>query len=351
MTMFSLHISRRTWLSLLLLALAWWWITIYFHFILQIAAILFVAFLLSLAIRPLADGLARWHIPRGVTVIGVYVGLIGLASILGDHLVPLITIQTEQLRTLGPALLKETLVRLTTQSWLSNWLPTLGSFSQQIAILLNALLPKIFDTAVSLGDLTIDGLIIFVLAYFFVTDGSLSERLILTVVPKVYHPHVLHYFTQIRFRLSRWILAQLAIASYLAIIWGTTLTLLGVPYAFTIALAGAVFEIIPFVGGIVALSLSLLSALTVDPWLAVWVGIIYAVITEVQAHIVAPALYGKAIRLHPALMIVALFMGAKLNGLVGVFFAVPLTVIIATLAQELQTSPSPQSLVQLGANK
>ena len=123
------------------------------------------------------------------------------------------------------------------------------------------------------------------------------------------------------------------------------------PYAFTIALAGAVFEIIPFVGGIVALSLSLLSALTVDPWLAVWVGIIYAVITEVQAHIVAPALYGKAIRLHPALMIVALFMGAKLNGLVGVFFAVPLTVIITTLAQELQTSPSPQSLVQLGANK
>ena len=129
MTMFSLHISRRTWLSLLSLALAWWWITIYFHFILQIGAILFVAFLLSLAIRPLADGLARWHIPRGATVIGVYVGLIGLASILGDQLAPLITIQTEQLRTLGPALLKETLVRLTTQSWLSNWLPTLGSFS------------------------------------------------------------------------------------------------------------------------------------------------------------------------------------------------------------------------------
>ena len=176
MTVFSLHVSGRTWLALLLLAFTGWLATTHFPLILEISTILLGAFLLSLAIAPLAERLARWRVPRGVTVLSIYIGLIGLARVLGDLLAPVIDTQTQRLRTHGPALFQELMTRLTALPWLNRWLPSLGTLSQQATSLLNTLLPTLLNTAVDLGDLTLNALVLLVLAYFLVTDGALSER-------------------------------------------------------------------------------------------------------------------------------------------------------------------------------
>ena len=81
-----------------------------------------------------------------------------------------------------------------------------------------------------------------------------------------------------------------------------------------------------------------MSALTVDPWLAVWVILLYAVVVQVQSHLVAPAFYGRAMHLHPAAVLVALLIGAKAKGIIGVFFAVPVAVVLLTLLQELSAA-------------
>ncbi|MBX3012514.1 MAG: AI-2E family transporter [Caldilineaceae bacterium] len=338
------HIRLHLWLALLALAVASWWAITYFVILVQIGAILFGAFLLSLALRPLADTLAQHRVPRGVTVLGIYVGLIALLSTLGDLMTPVIDEQTQQLRLHGPALLQDVITRLTTITWLDSWLPSLTALSQRVTALLGTILPSLLSTVVSLGDLTLNLLVILVLAYFLATDGTLSERLVLKFTPPAYQTQLQQLLDRLRFRLTRWVWAQLAIALYFGLAFGIALALLRIPHAFTIALLGGFIEIIPYVGGAVALSLAILSALTVNPWLALWVLIIYLVIAQVQAHIVAPALFGAAIDLHPALVLVALFTGAKIGGITGVFFAIPITVIIATLLQE-RYAPQPPSAI------
>lgn len=329
-------IRLQVWLALFTLGLTTWLTITYFTLLVQISTILLSAFLLSLAIYPLADQLSRLRVPRGLTVLGVYVGLIGLFSLLGDLVTPLIEAQAQQWREHGPALFQDLLNRSTTLPWLSRFLPSLNALSAQMASLLDTLFPTLLKTAADLGDLTLNLLVILVLTYFLVVDSELSERFILTFAPATYRPHLQPLMARLRFKLTRWIGAQVAIVLYFGIAFGLALALLGVPHAFTIALIGAVIEIIPYVGGLVSLLLGVLGALTVNPWLALWVFLIYLVITQVQAHVVAPALFGAAIDLHPALIVIAIFAGAKIGGIVGVFFAVPVTVIITTLVQEMR---------------
>ena len=90
------QIRLQVWLALLSLALATWLTITYFTLLVQISTLLLSAFLLSLAIYPLADPLARLRIPRGFTVLGVYIGLIGLFSILGNLVFPVLDAQAQQ---------------------------------------------------------------------------------------------------------------------------------------------------------------------------------------------------------------------------------------------------------------
>jgi predicted PurR-regulated permease PerM len=111
---------------------------------------------------------------------------------------------------------------------------------------------------------------------------------------------------------------------------------LKIPFALTIGPVGGVLEIIPYFGSAVGLILALLSALTGQPLQALWVTIYFAIIVELEGHIIEPAFYGRAIGMHPAAVLVALLAGLKAGGIVGVLFAVPVVVVSITFLEEIQ---------------
>ena len=166
-------------------------------------------------------------------------------------------------------------------------------------------------------------------------------------MPLRYQPRGRLIVARVRQRLTRWIWAQAVIALYFAVAFSAGLAVMRVRFAFIIGLVGGVLEIVPYLGGAVALSLALLSALTVDPLRAVWVACFYLVVVEIESHIIAPALYGRIMGLHPALILITLLIGAKTLGILGVFLAVPIAVVLTTLLQEVSaTHRQPSEEVQ-----
>jgi predicted PurR-regulated permease PerM len=333
------RLSPRTWVGLLALGLTLWLTITYARLILEVIWVLFGAFLLGLAIRPLADRLARWHIPRWVTVFGVYVALFGGAAILGDLLLPVISAEAAHLRSNGPTLLQTALSRLAAVPVLGQQLPSLDTLVQGLVQRLDTLLVSLVGAVTGLAGLALELLLVLILAFFFATDVGLGERLLSAVIPPVYQTRARRVMAHLHHRLTRWVWAQVAIALYFALIFSIGLTLLGVPFALTIGLVGGVLEIVPYLGGAVALALAVLSALSVSPWLALGVFVFYLVVVEVEAHIVAPAFYGRTIGLHPVVVLIALLVGAKSWGILGIFFAVPVTVVLAAILQEVRTVP------------
>jgi predicted PurR-regulated permease PerM len=331
------RLSLQGWLGLLGLGLVLWIIITHASLLVQVLWVLFGALLISLAIWPLADLLARRRIPRAVTVLGVYLGIALLLSLVGSLLAPTISTEVTRLENSGPALLDKAAAQIAATPLLGNLLPSTSVLVTNLGQRLDVLLRDALSTVASLGSLALDVLVMLIVAFFLASDATLGEHISHNWLPRNYQSEIKGIWARVRPRLTRWVWAQVGIALYFAVVFSIGLAVLGVPFAFTIGLVGGMLEVIPYLGGFVAVFFAVISALTVQPLLALWVIIYYLVVTEVESHVVAPAFYGRIMGLHPAVVLLALLIGAKAGGILGVLFAVPVTVVVAAILQEART--------------
>ena len=329
------QLSGNTWLALLALALSTWLVIQGFGLVVEVASVLFGATLISLATRPLVDYLAAHHIPRVLTMIVIYLVGLAIISTVGALLVPVTRSEVAALQQDGPALAASIVAWARSLPVVGSLIPSTNSLLTSVFQRLGTISVTILDTITSIGGTALDVVISLVIAVFFTTDPGLNSRSIERWIGIRARPRVHTILMHIQRRLQRWVWAQLAIALYFAVSFSVGLTVLGVPAGLTIGVLGGLLEIVPYLGGAIATILAVLSALTLGPLRALWVVLLYLVIVEVESHIVAPAFYGRILGLPPALVLIALVVGLKLYGIVGVFFAVPLAVVVVAILEEL----------------
>jgi predicted PurR-regulated permease PerM len=328
------RLSLHGWLGLLALGLVLWLTITYAGLLMEVLWVLFGALLLSIAIHPAVSNLARRRIPRAVTVLGIYLVFGLILALLGSLVAPAISKEIALLQNSAPDLVQSTISRIANTPLLNRLVPSTDVLAQNLMQRVDLLVSTTVSAAASFGAMALDVLIMLVLAFFISTDAKLGKRVLNDWIPAAYRTEIDRLWERVRRRLTRWVWAQAGIALYFVVTFSAGLALLGVPFAFTIGLVGGVLEIIPYLGGVVAVFLAMLSALTVRPLLAVWVFVLYLVVAELESHVIAPAFYGRAIGLHPAVVLAALLVGVKAGGVVGVLFAVPVAVVLVALLGE-----------------
>lgn len=102
----------------------------------------------------------------------------------------------------------------------------------------------------------------------------------------------------------------------------------GKTYAVAFGIFFGIMELIPYVGPVLGAVPPVLVALFQDPISAVWVVLLFVALQQLEGHIVAPQVFGRTLRINPLLIIFALLIGAELYGFVGAFLALPLAAII-----------------------
>ena len=115
-----------------------------------------------------------------------------------------------------------------------------------------------------------------------------------------------------------------------ALTQGATMAILGLPLAFPIAVLTFFGGFIPYVGTFITTGLGFLIAVAVgDSFDIVVMAIFTVVFNIVQGNFVAPLVYGKAVSLHPAVVLLAAPIGAAVGGIVGMILVVPVFGVIA----------------------
>jgi predicted PurR-regulated permease PerM len=241
-----------------------------------------------------------------------------------------------QWRGEGPELVQRALNTISSIPLVSEWVPLNSTLGREIIAGLGPLGMPALGILAGVGGLLLDVAVVLALAFFLATDTGLGGRLVSAWVLPDRRSQFEGFIDDLSQRLARWVWAQIGIALYFAVTYSLGLTLLGVPFALTIGVVGGVLEIIPYVGGFIALLLAALSAITVYPLLALWVAVLHVVVVFVESHFIAPTFYGRVIGLHPAIVLIALVAGAKAAGVVGVLFAVPVAVVLAAFVQQAQ---------------
>lgn len=128
--------------------------------------------------------------------------------------------------------------------------------------------------------------------------------------------------------LSAYIRGQLLLVLFIGGMATIAMLIIGVPFALVLGLVAGIFEVLPYVGPILGAIPAVLVALLADPVSAIWVAVSFFLIQQVENLVLVPRISGESVKLHPALVMVALVIGNELAGLLGMLVAVPVTAVI-----------------------
>ena len=128
--------------------------------------------------------------------------------------------------------------------------------------------------------------------------------------------------------IGAYVRGQLLSALVVGVLVFIGLTILGVKFAAILAVVAGLFALIPIVGAVLGAVPGILVALASSPQLALWVALVYIIVQVFETNIIAPRIQSRAVRLHPALVMVVLVCSSEVAGLWGMVVGVPLTAAV-----------------------
>jgi predicted PurR-regulated permease PerM len=178
------------------------------------------------------------------------------------------------------------------------------------------------------------------LTFFFVKDSERFTRWLLDFAGRQRAPHLREIGTRSATAVSGYLRGQAAVGAVDAIFIGIGLAILGVPLVVPLAFLTFVAAFLPLVGAVVAGVLAALVALvTKGVTTALLVVGLTLLVQQLEGHLLAPLLLGRAVSLHPVVIILALAAGAILGGIIGAFLAVPIAAVVTAVGTYLRGEP------------
>lgn len=118
----------------------------------------------------------------------------------------------------------------------------------------------------------------------------------------------------------------------------TALFLLGIEYALLLGLIGALLNLIPYIGGIIAVALPMMIALVTEtsPWMPLWVLASYYFIQLVDNNYIVPKIVASKVKLNALVSIIVVLAFGALWGIPGMFISIPITAIIKLIADHTE---------------
>ncbi len=333
----SITISTKTIVKIVFTLLFLWFLVM----IRDIILLVFVSLIFASLIDPLADWCERRKIPRAISVLATYVIFIGLFVLVGILLVPPVVTESKALaeglssQWDRVASSVEALKQFSQQYGISN---EIQSSISSLSSGLQGTFTNVFSTITGFFGNVFSFLLVLVLTFYMVVQESALKRAMRQVVPDQYQPYVTRILSKIKTMLGHWLRGQLMLSLIIGVLAYVGLTIIGVQYALVLALIAGLFEIIPYVGPVLAAIPAIFFAFTDSPIRALIVLIFYWIMQVIENNLLVPKVMQKAVGLNPLVSIISILIGAKLAGVLGALLAIPIATALTVFLKEVFSS-------------
>jgi predicted PurR-regulated permease PerM len=300
--------------------------------------LVFMAALTSIALEPAVRRLMKKGLSKATAVVVLYVSLM-VATV--GALALFLPMLFSELQAFAKNWPEYSLQLYTAFSLVQNYFAQFGIIFDQTA-LEQSLSFSVSDNWSQIFGYTrefFNGFVHFIGYIFLALYLSLNEKgldqLALIVTPEKYHEQALLLVKKVRTKVSQWLYGQLVLMVLAFIIYYIGLSLLGVPYALAIAFFGALMEMLPYIGPILAGIPAVFIGLLVSPVLGFSALIFYTVAHQLEAHVLAPQVMKRSAELNPVAFIVAVLVGYELAGPIGIILSVPVAMILSVFVEDL----------------
>lgn len=285
---------------------------------------LFIAFIIMSAIKPVVLRLRKIGVPNFFSVLIVFLMFLFLISYgLYWFLPPFISDLVVFARIL-PSNLEKIFPNIT-------YFINFSSLTQYLPDITNQffnLIKSIFSNAIFLIST------IFFSFYFTLEEDFIKKFLIVFFEEKKAHNTAL-IFEKIEKRLQAWFWGELALMTIVGVLTFIGLNLIGVKHALFLAVVAGLLEVVPNLGPVLSTVPALIIALGQSYFLGLSVVALYFVVQQLENNLIVPLVMKKAVGLNPIITLIALLVGGRVGGVLGVLLAIPLTLFFETLILEI----------------
>jgi len=306
----------------------------------------------------------RFAVPRTLAALVVFVAMVAIIFGGSRLIIPRVAENAGDLQKNWPVLLanvQQTISNTFDQLGLSDLDdvligPNVDDIERQLAAMAQrTALPFV----VSLGHFLLEFLVFLIATFLLLRDAPRLYEFVRRNLPSRQRREIVQVLGETNVMLGRYIRGQFLLVMLMSTVTTIALTLLGVPYSVLLGVLTGLLETIPFVGPITAGALACLVALGhPNPFgwsQLIYVGVVaimYTILRHAEDYLVIPTVIGRAVRLHPAIVIFSLLTGGAVFGLIGIVLAVPFAatlrlVLIYVGAKLRDEDPFPQLEVEL----
>jgi predicted PurR-regulated permease PerM len=192
-------------------------------------------------------------------------------------------------------------------------------------------------TAGTIGAVLTTFFIMPVYVFMMVYYKPLLLEFISKLFRKEQHSIVVEVLTKTKGLIQHYLLGLLLEALLVAALNSIGLMILGIPYAILLGVIGALLNMIPYIGGVVAVALPMLLALaTKQPVDALYVFIVYLIVQFIDNNFFVPKIVASKVKINALVSIIVVLIGNAMWGIPGMFLSIPLTAIMKVIFDRIE---------------
>jgi predicted PurR-regulated permease PerM len=339
----SLTISTGTIVRVFAVAL----LCVAFYYVRNVVLILLASVVIASAIEPAVRALGKLGVPRVVSVIAIYLGVAACFFVFTLIFVPPMLGELSRLSTFLPNYLENIAITevVPGQGNLVGG-QLLDSLSikagiEQLRDAIAGLSQGFFHTVSLLFGGALSAILVLVISFYLAVEEKGVENFLRVILPVEKEKYVISLWRRTQEKIGLWLQGQVILGVVVGVLVFLGLTILNVPYATTLAVIAALFEVIPIFGPVISAIPAALFGFSVSTSLGFMVIGLYIIIQQFENHLIYPLVVTKIVGIPPIVVIVALLIGGELAGILGILLAVPVTTILVELFNDLEKRKFP----------
>jgi predicted PurR-regulated permease PerM len=306
----------------------------------EVLLLMFAAVVLATTLNRLAKVFQRYGMKRGLAVVlavaiffGVVIGFFWL-------IVPPFAQQFNELTFRVPQgfqrfniWLDELRTRIPEQ--LVPFIPDINSLIQQVQPFINRVLGSSFAFVSGSLEVFVKVLLVLVLTGMLLANPIAYRRVFIRLFPSFYRRRVDGILDQCEVSLGGWVIGAIIAMGVVGLMSVVGLSILGVKAALALGVLAGFLNLIPNLGPTMSVVPAMAIALLDNPWKAVAVLILYFFIQQAESNFITPYVMAQQVSLLPAVTLISQLFFVTFFGFLGLFLALPLTVVAKIWVQEV----------------
>lgn len=315
------------------------------YFLRDIIMALLISVVIASSVEPFTRFFVRYKVPRVIAVLGIYLLVFATVIALFPYFI-------------FPIIQELVLVVVSLPEKIGSISSIIGSPDSFLSILdgipfdqiytnvqhsFSSLSRGFFETAsYFFGGFFSFALIIVVSFYLAVQEDGVGDFL-RVVTPLRFETYILDLWARARRKIGLWLQGQLLLGLLVGVIVYLGLKILGIPYALVLSILAAMFELIPVFGPILSAVPAILLGFSISPTIGVMTFGLYVIIQQFENNLLYPLVVKKIVGVPSLVIILALIVGAKLAGFIGILLSVPAAAVLMELVSDWETHKRAQA--------